>query len=65
LVRDITSLAGAVAQALKACEALRGRGSMDDHELPRVVYRFAGETVDVKGFTGNKEDPKSHKTLGI
>ena len=42
-VRDNAALAGAATQAMKAFGALRDRGLIDDRELLRVVYRFAGE----------------------
>ncbi|MGB8252152.1 MAG: hypothetical protein WCF08_02980 [Anaerolineaceae bacterium] len=51
-LRDHTALAGAAKQALDAFGALRERGLIDDRELLRVVYRFAGETVDVEKLLG-------------
>jgi hypothetical protein len=44
-VRDNDTLAGAAVQAMSAFGALRERGLIDDRELLRVVYRFAGEDV--------------------
>jgi hypothetical protein len=44
-VRDNDALAGAAVQAMSAFGALRERGLIDDRELLRVVYRFAGEDV--------------------
>ncbi len=43
-VRDNASLAGAARQALEAFGDLRDRGLIDDRELLRVIYRFAGES---------------------
>jgi hypothetical protein len=45
-VRDNAALAGAAVQAMKAFGDLRERGLIDDRELLRVVYRFAGETAE-------------------
>jgi len=42
-VRDNAALAGAAVQAMKAFGALRDRGLINDHELLRVIYHFAGE----------------------
>jgi hypothetical protein len=44
-VRDNAALAGAAVQAIKAFGDLRERGLIDDRELLRVVYRFAGENL--------------------
>jgi hypothetical protein len=42
-VRDNAALAGAAVQAINAFGKLREMGLIDDPELLRVVYRFAGE----------------------
>jgi hypothetical protein len=44
-VRDNAALAGAAVQAMRAFGALQSRGLIDERELLRVVYRFAGEAV--------------------
>jgi hypothetical protein len=45
--RDNASLAQAASAIAATFAELRGRGVIDDAELLRVVYRFAGELVDV------------------
>lgn len=46
--RDNQSLAAAASTAIQAFLALRERGLIDDAELLRLAYRFAGEVVDVE-----------------
>lgn len=46
--RDNTALAKAAATAISAFGNLRDRGLIDDAELLRVAYRFAGEAVDLE-----------------
>ena len=45
--RDNSELAGAAAQIVTAFAGLHARGLIDDAELLRMAYRFAGEVVDV------------------
>jgi hypothetical protein len=45
--RDNTALARAAAVAIGAFGNLRDRGMIDDAELLRIAYRFAGEAADV------------------
>ena len=44
------SLAVACTQAVNAFSGLRDRGLIDDAELLRLAYRFAGEVVDVEAM---------------
>lgn len=46
--RDNTSLAAAANTIVSAFALLRKRGLIDDAELLRMAYRFAGEVVDVE-----------------
>jgi hypothetical protein len=46
--RDNTTLASAASTAAEAFTPLRDRGLIDDAELLRLVYRFAGETTSRK-----------------
>jgi hypothetical protein len=50
--RDNASLAQAASAIAATFGELRGRGVIDDAELLRVVYRFAGELVDVPEMLG-------------
>lgn len=45
--RDNADLAAAAGTVVSAFERLRDRGLIDDAELLRLAYRFAGEVVDV------------------
>jgi hypothetical protein len=45
--RDNASLATATTTAVAAFGALRDRGLIDDAELLRIAYRFAGEMTDI------------------
>lgn len=46
-VRDNAALATAASTAISAFSALRDRGLIDDAELLRLAYRFAGEAADI------------------
>ncbi len=46
--RDNAALATAATTAVAAFSALRDRGLIDDAELLRIAYRFAGEVIDVE-----------------
>jgi hypothetical protein len=48
--RDNAALAVACSTAVTAFCGLRDRGLIDDGELLRLAYRFAGEVVDVEGM---------------
>ncbi len=48
--RDNLALAQSAGQVVQAFAALRDRGLIDDAELLRLAYRFAGEVVDVEGM---------------
>ena len=50
--RDNAELAGAAASVIAAFASLRDRGLIDDAELLRLAYRFAGEVVDVEEMLG-------------
>ncbi len=45
--RDNSELAGAAAEIVNAFAGLHSRGLIDDAELLRMAYRFAGEVVDI------------------
>lgn len=45
--RDNSELAGAAAEIVTAFSSLHARGLIDDAELLRLAYRFAGEVVDI------------------
>jgi hypothetical protein len=45
--RDNTELANASAKVVEAFSGLRDRGLIDDAELLRLAYRFAGEVADI------------------
>ncbi len=45
--RDNTALSIAAATIVNAFQELRDRGLIDDNEFLRMVYKFAGEVVDV------------------
>ena len=46
--RDNAALALAATQIVSAFAVIRDRGLIDDAELLRLAYRFAGELVDVE-----------------
>ena len=46
--RDNAALAAASGTVIGAFAALRDRGLIDDTELLRIAYRFAGEVVDIE-----------------
>lgn len=59
--RDNAELAGAAARVINAFGSLRDRGLIDDAELLRMAYRFAGEVVDVEDLLRRgKSAPQSH-----
>lgn len=45
--RDNSELAGAAAEIIEAFSGLHERGLIDDAELLRMAYRFAGEVADI------------------
>lgn len=45
--RDNSELAGAAAEIVTAFSGLHSRGLIDDAELLRLAYRFAGEVADI------------------
>jgi hypothetical protein len=46
--RDNAALAAAATTIIGGFAALRDRGLIDDRELMRMAYRFAGEVVDLE-----------------
>jgi hypothetical protein len=62
--RDNASLAVACSTAVNAFAGLRDRGLIDDAELLRLAYRFAGEVVDVEGMLarGREAGPAANQT---
>ena len=46
--RDNSALAAAASEITRSMSSLRERGLIDDLELLRMVYRFAGEVVDLE-----------------
>jgi hypothetical protein len=48
--RDNAALATAATTVVAAFSALRDRGLIDDAELLRIAYRFAGEVTDVEAM---------------
>jgi hypothetical protein len=63
--RDNASLAVATSTITAALTDLRDRGVIDDAELLRMVYRFAGEVVDVEDLLarGRKAGPVMKETV--
>jgi hypothetical protein len=68
--RDNAALAAAASTIVGSFIALRNRGLIDDQELMRMAYRFAGEVVDIEELLArgakapppiiiDKEDPGS------
>ncbi len=59
--RDNSELAGAAAEIVTAFSSLHARGLIDDAELLRLAYRFAGEVVDIPALLRQAVDnrPKS------
>jgi hypothetical protein len=59
--RDNSELAGAAAEIVSAFSDLHSRGLIDDAELLRLAYRFAGEVVDIPALLQRAVDnrPKS------
>ncbi len=60
--RDNASLAVAASTILGAFLALREHGLIDDAELLRLAYRFAGEVVDVEAMLERGEKAKPWTT---
>lgn len=60
--RDNSELARAASEIVSAFSELHGRGLIDDAELLRVAYRFAGEVVDIPALLQRAVD-KSTKTV--
>ena len=48
--KDNAALAAALGQVMDALSGLRDRHLIDDAELLRLAYRFAGEVVDVEAM---------------
>jgi len=48
--KDNATLAAALGQVMEALGGLRDRKLIDDAELLRLAYRFAGEVVDVEAM---------------
>jgi hypothetical protein len=46
--RDNAALAAAASTVIGAFGVMRNRGLIDDQELMRIAYRFAGEVVDIE-----------------
>ena len=66
--RDNAALAVAMSTASNALAMLRDRAVIDDAELLRMVYRFAGEVVDVEAILarGRREGfPKSQTQCSL
>jgi hypothetical protein len=61
--RDNAALAAASSTVIGAFAALRARGLIDDTELLRIAYRFAGEVVDIEDLL--KRGAKMPKETGV
>ncbi len=61
--RDNAALAVAASTAVSAFSALRDRGLIDDGELLRLAYRFAGEVVDVGAMLARGHAAGAAKTV--
>ncbi len=63
--RDNVALGLAATYAMSVMGQLRDRRLVDDSELLRLVYRFAGETADVEALLalGNKAPPLTPRRL--
>ena len=57
--RDNAALAVAASTAISAFGNLRDRGLIDDAELLRLAYRFAGEVADVDGLLARGGRPRA------
>lgn len=63
--RDNSALATAASVAIGAFSTLRDRGLIDDAELLRLAYRFAGEAVDIENMLRRgKSSPASQNEDG-
>lgn len=63
--RDNSALATAASVAIGAFSTLRDRGLIDDAELLRLAYRFAGEAVDIEDMLRRgKESPPAQSKDG-
>jgi hypothetical protein len=62
--RDNAALAAAASTIIGGFAVLRDRGLIDDQELMRIAYRFAGEVVDVEELLerGAKAPPPKYAT---
>lgn len=62
--RDNAALAAAASTIIGGFAVLRDRGLIDDQELMRIAYRFAGEVVDVEELLerGAKAPPPKYMT---
>ncbi|RPI23013.1 MAG: hypothetical protein EHM70_23060, partial [Chloroflexota bacterium] len=61
--RDNAALAVAASTVVGAFAGLRDRGLIDDAELLRVAYRFAGEIVDIEGMLIRGKNAPAPKML--
>ena len=64
--RDNAALAAAATTIIGGFAALRDRGLIDDQELMRISYRFAGEVVDIEELLarGAKAPPPKYYGTG-
>jgi hypothetical protein len=60
--RDNAALAQAAAQVAAAWADLRARRVIDDAELLRMVYKFAGELVDVPELLARGEQTSEFRS---
>jgi hypothetical protein len=62
--RDNAALAAAASTIVGSFAALRDRGLIDDQELMRIAYRFAGEVVDIEEMLKRGEKAPPPKITG-
>ena len=62
--RDNAALAAAAATVIGSFAALRDRGLIDDNELMRIAYRFAGEVVDIEALLKRGAEAPKPEVLG-
>ncbi|MGW8226670.1 MAG: hypothetical protein ACWGOY_13100, partial [Anaerolineales bacterium] len=61
--RDNAALAAAASTIIGSFIALRNRGLIDDQELLRMAYRFAGEVVDIEELIKRGEEAPPPKVF--
>ena len=61
--RDNSALAAAASEITHSMSSLRERGLIDDLELLRMVYRFAGEVVDLEELLRRGQAAPAWRTL--